>query len=101
MNYQIDEKKDSNNIWDSCFLVVVSITLYIGSDGSASGIKFTFLENSSADRVLAPTAKDWGPIYIPSEYYFVLGDNTSDSKDSRSLGYLNKNEIIEKIIIAF
>lgn len=38
---------------------------------------------------------DFGPIQIPEESYFVLGDNRADSKDSRNgLGFISKQEII-------
>lgn len=36
---------------------------------------------------------------IPSNCYFVLGDNRMDSLDSRSFGYVKKEDIIGKIII--
>jgi len=48
-----------------------------------------------------PSNQNWGPIYIPQRNYFVLGDNTSNSRDSRSIGYLREEEISQKILIIF
>ncbi|MCM1370880.1 MAG: signal peptidase I [Clostridium sp.] len=34
---------------------------------------------------------------IPEDYYFVLGDNRGNSKDSRAYGFINKKEIVGKV----
>lgn len=38
---------------------------------------------------------------IPEDYYLVLGDNRSISKDSRRIGLISKDEIVGKTIIRF
>ena len=38
---------------------------------------------------------------IPEDMYFVLGDNRENSKDSREIGLVKKEEIIGKIQIRF
>jgi signal peptidase I len=40
--------------------------------------------------------KDFGPITISKDKYFVLGDNRIDSTDSRVFGAIDKNKIIGK-----
>ncbi len=40
---------------------------------------------------------NFGPVTIPKESYFVMGDNRAISKDSRNgLGFIEENEIIGK-----
>lgn len=40
---------------------------------------------------------NFGPVKIPEDSYFVMGDNREFSKDSRNgLGYIQRNEIIGK-----
>lgn len=41
----------------------------------------------------------WGPIEVPNSYYWVMGDNRQNSKDSRNcIGCVHKSEIIGKAI---
>lgn len=38
---------------------------------------------------------------IPEGYYFVLGDNTANSHDSRTIGFIHEEDILAKVIFRF
>ena len=47
-----------------------------------------YLQAGVDPRTYAPTRDSWGPIVIPEDRYFMLGDNREQSLDSRSWGLL-------------
>ncbi len=40
-----------------------------------------------------PTTHDWGPIVVPLQHYWVMGDNRDESYDSRFWGFLPRAHI--------
>lgn len=44
------------------------------------------------------TTNNMGPIVVPANNYFLLGDNRSNSADSRVRGFVSKEKIVAKIL---
>ncbi|MBI9012064.1 MAG: signal peptidase I [Clostridiales bacterium] len=56
-----------------------------------------------SDYTEVETTGNYGPVTIPEESYFMLGDNRSDSNDSRywSFTYISKSDIKGKALIKY
>ena len=63
-----------------------------------------FFSHPKENDIVAFKESNTGKIFIKritekkSERYFVKGDNTKDSLDSRTLGFIEKSDILGKVI---
>ena len=48
-----------------------------------------------------PALHNWGPIVIPPDSYWVMGDNRDDSRDSRFWGFLPRSHIEGRPLIIY
>jgi signal peptidase I len=48
-----------------------------------------------------PTRDNWGPIVVPRDHYFVLGDNRDESLDSRYWGFVDEAALKGKAVVLY
>jgi signal peptidase I len=48
-----------------------------------------------------PTVHDWGPLVVPRDSFFMLGDNRDGSRDSRFWGFVPRNNIQGSPLIVY
>ncbi len=48
-----------------------------------------------------PTLKNWGPLVVPADSFFVMGDNRDNSYDGRFWGFLGRDRIRGKPLFVY
>jgi len=54
-----------------------------------------------ADSAYVPQLRTWGPLVLPPESYFVMGDNRDESVDSRFWGFLPRANIKGPVLFIY
>ena len=48
-----------------------------------------------------PTTHNWGPIVVPPDHYFMMGDNRDESYDSRFWGFLPRAHVLGRPLFIY
>lgn len=53
----------------------------------------SFLAAAGPEGKYEPSRDNWGPLVVPPDQFFVLGDNRDNSEDSRYWGFISREDI--------
>lgn len=72
-------------------------------DAHAPGMRWQldYLVGPAQRNDYRPSRDNWGPVTVPAERYFVLGDNRDDSDDSRYWGFVDQSAIKGKPLFVY
>ena len=103
--------KEENVLNDNLGSFKIDKEFYLASLDNITAIKYQLLkyriiENEANEPIKKIFDADWnkdnfGPLIIPKDKIFVLGDNRDNAMDSRYIGFIDKNKIVGVVIMKF
>lgn len=61
----------------------------------------SFLTDSAVSMAYHPSRDNWGPIVVPADRFFMLGDNRDESLDSRYWGFVREHDLKGKAAVLY
>lgn len=62
---------------------------------------YVLTTSAEARRGYQPSRDTWGPLVVPTDKYFVLGDNRDDSSDSRYWGFVDASAVKGRTLLVY
>ena len=60
-----------------------------------------YLTSGADPLAYQPTRDNWGPILVPDDAYFILGDNRGNSYDSRHAGFVSVDSVVQEPVLVY
>ena len=98
-NKQTVKRKSVAREYTEAILIALLLALFIRTF-FVQAFKIPSGTESSSDSSLVPR-DDFGPILVPDNHLFMMGDNRENSQDSRYWGFLDINKVRGKALMIY